>query len=757
MQRGAGLSGAEKRRGRRVFNAFAVVNTFSFLLLSGNMITLLALRLGASAALIGVLASFPYVAFFFMVLGKRLVSRLGVVKLFGHAWLTRYLLMLPALSIPLVAVHAGTGAALVLLLMCTLGFHAARGVGMIGESPTLAALSAGRDRGDYVSRFHMIVATVSIAAGLAIAALLGARAPLSRYALFIGAGIAAGFFSTALVYKLPELAETRLGAGQSLIETVSRSLAQPNFARFIAGFAFFGVLAGMGRSFLIVYAKQVYAQPDSVAIFFTVVGSLGAVCMGYLARLLIDRLGAKPIYLLFTALYAASLIPAAFAPALTDTTLVLFLSAVFFFATMGLTGGENSAQVYFFGLVDPRDQLNLGILYFLTLGVGGSLGALFGGVLLDLMPVIGIEGPAAGFRVFFSLMIVLLAAAFLLNSRLERRGARSFRDAFGVIFSIRDLRAINLLHQLDQPHSITDERRLLHELGESHSGMPLQQVVQKLSSPSYEVRTEALAALEHLPLDRAAEEALIAHLTTQEFTTAFFAARVIGTRKLERAKPALRKTMYSDDHLLAARSMVALAQINDRRIISEIQTIMRISSHPMVTIHAAMALKLFGDTGSLPVLLDRVHQEARAPYVRDELVLAIMGILGLVDWFYPIYSRFLEDRSEGIDELERFLEEERRYSKCSGQAPALNAMLGALAETTETFASRARALFEEFTATQEKKPRSHAAQLVATILEDDTLIGFDRLKLLIAALLVRLHCSAPARRGLFSRLRRRKW
>lgn len=679
MEHNAGLSGAEKRRGRRIFNAFAVVNSFSFLLLSGNMITLFALRLGASSALIGVLASFPYVAFFFMVLGKRLVRRFGVVKLFGHAWLVRYVLMLPAVAIPAVAALVNPGAALGLLVVCTLGFHAARGVGMIGESPTMAALSAGRDRGEYVSRFQITVAAVSIVTGLAIAALLGARAPLTRYALFVGAGIAAGFVSAALVYKLPEPAATRAGAGRPLFETIAESLVHPNFARFIAGFAFYGVLTGMGRSFLIVYAKQVYAQSDSMAIFFTVVGSLGAVCMGYLARLLIDRLGAKPIYLFFIALYALSLIPAVIAPPLTGTALVVFLSVLFFFATMGFTGGENSAQVYFFGLVDPRDQLNLGILYFLTLGVGGSAGALLGGGLLDALPALGVPAGAPAFRVFFTLMAAALALVFVFNSRLQRRGARPFRDAFGVMFSIRDLRAMTLLHQLDQPHSISEERRLIRGLGESHSNVSLEQVVERLTSPSYEVRTEALAALEQLPLNREAEDALIDHLTAHEFTTAFFAARIVGTLKVERARATLRKTMYSNDHLLAARSMVALAQIDERRAISDIETVLRVSDHPMMTIHAAMALKQFGDTGSLPVLLRRVHQEASTPYVRDELVLAMVGILGHLDWFFPIYSRFLEDRAAGVDELERYLEEERRRTDCAGRVPALNAMLAALA------------------------------------------------------------------------------
>ena len=77
---------AQRKLGRRLVLAFEVVNTFSFSLLAGNLITLLLLRLGANSTLIGILAAFPYIAFFFMPLAKGSVVKNGLVKTFGRAW-----------------------------------------------------------------------------------------------------------------------------------------------------------------------------------------------------------------------------------------------------------------------------------------------------------------------------------------------------------------------------------------------------------------------------------------------------------------------------------------------------------------------------------------------------------------------------------------------------------------------------------------------------------------------------------------------
>lgn len=75
-----GLSPSKLKAARGSFYTFNTLNSISFVLLSGSFITLFALRLGASASLVGLLNAFGYATYFFLPLGKRLVRRRPIVE-----------------------------------------------------------------------------------------------------------------------------------------------------------------------------------------------------------------------------------------------------------------------------------------------------------------------------------------------------------------------------------------------------------------------------------------------------------------------------------------------------------------------------------------------------------------------------------------------------------------------------------------------------------------------------------------------------
>jgi hypothetical protein len=52
----------------------------------------------------------------------------------------------------------------------------------------------------------------------------------------------------------------------------------------------------------------------------------------------------------------------------------------------------------------------------------------------------------------------------------------------------------------------------------------------------------------------------------------------------------------------------------------------------------------------VPVLLERLRRK-NPPFLRDELLLALAGVLGMGDWFYSTYSEFLEKGSVGLSLL----------------------------------------------------------------------------------------------------------
>ena len=69
------LSPGRLRKLRAVQYLFSALNSFSFSLLSGSIVTLYALRLGASGTAIGALNAFGFLTFFFMPVGRVLISR----------------------------------------------------------------------------------------------------------------------------------------------------------------------------------------------------------------------------------------------------------------------------------------------------------------------------------------------------------------------------------------------------------------------------------------------------------------------------------------------------------------------------------------------------------------------------------------------------------------------------------------------------------------------------------------------------------
>ncbi|WP_455382118.1 hypothetical protein [Salinispira pacifica] len=739
---------SQKIAGRRNFTLYGALNAFSFLLLAGNIITLYILRLGGSPSFIGLVSSFPYISFFFLLVGKQLVPRYGLVRLFAAGWILRYIMVIPLAVTPLIAGRVHPSVNFSIILVSILGFQIFRGVGLVGQSPLVGELSAGRDRGIYLSRFQIVVNAATVLSGVMIALLLNDQVPLARYALLIGTGTLLGLAGSSFLLKLPEPPGIQEGAHASFLRALSDTLRQGNYRRYIAVFAVYCFVTGMMRSFLVVYAKEVYKEPDNIAMLLTVIGNLGAIFMGLVMRQLMDRLGAKPLYVIFSIIFGVSLVPAVISPSGAPMVVLAWLALLFFLTSFGSTGGENASQVYFYGMIRPEEQLNLGILYFVTMGLGGAVGSYSGGLLLEILQGAAGMDPVARFRIFFIVLIAVLAGTIVAMGGLKRLGSIPVTSALGVMFSLRDLRAINLLNRLERTESIGEEQQLIQEIAGSHSGFPAEDLVERLSSPSYVIRSETLRALERLPregrirrnspLERRIGELLVSHLRQHEFTTAYLAARILGKWRITAARDALRTALSSEDYSLVARAMVALARLGDRQSIPRIELVLRGTRNPFILIHGAEALKLFRHLPSVLLLIDIMRREESLPYVRDEIIFAIAGLVGVENWFYPHYRRFLDQMGDAISLLSDGL----RTAPPSEAVPLVRSGLLAIPENREAAAETfgaAIALLEDDLISDLPN------EVLIRALGDSRLVRFERFLFLIGALLVhRLSGATPS-------------
>jgi len=629
---------------------------------SGSIITLFALRLGASTSIIGLLNALVYITFFMLPLGKRMVRHASIIKIFGWGWVIRYIALLPILFAPLFASRGQTGLAILVLILGTAGFHISRGVAMIGNNPVLGLLSSGggdkprSDQGRYLVNVSVVNSVAAILANIVLAFLLGEQASLWTYTIAIGIGIISGLIGCVFLFKMPEPDAFSSNDSPSLWDVTRQALLKPDFRAFIFTFMLLSFLSGMGRSFLPVYAKEVFTQGDDAIMVYSIVAALGSIAMGLITRLVVDRLGSKPLFIIYSAIGLISFLPIAIIPnsgamMAAPAMIGFFLSVVHFLSSFGFAGEENAAQVYYFGLVPKEKMLDLAVIYNLAYGIGGALGSFLGGGILEVFDNLGIATQGA-FRLYYAIISIILVVVIYGMRNLPHMGAKSVTQSLSVLFSPRELRAFDLLTKLDQSASAHEEVRLLQQLGKSESTLTQKELVEYLHSPRFEVRSEALLALESIPeLDGETIGALIHEVKTNVYSTAYVAARILGKQHSQVAVSALIDSLDEPDYMLQSTAMIALARLGARQAIPKIEEVIRSTENPRVRISGAYALELFGSIESIPTLISCLKAEDKPANVSDELVLSISGILGIDKEFYLLYSEFIDDNDSGVAQL----------------------------------------------------------------------------------------------------------
>lgn len=731
----APLSPYRLRKARRLYNIFTAFNAFSFALLSGNVITLYALRLGATPTTVGALNAFTFVSFFFMPIGKRLVLRFRIIDVFGIAWILRYAFMAPLLFAPFFAEAGNLEAAIGLVMVSVFAFNLFRGVGMIGNNPILNQLASGPDRGAYMVQLQILNSAIAMVGSLSLALLLGRNPPLVLYGVIMAAGIVLGIAGSLLVFRIPEPAQHAEKRRDEFFSVLRRSFASGPFRYFIAVFFCVSFVSSTARAFSIVYTREAYSQGDGSVALFAVVGGLGSLAIGLLTRLLVDRLGAKPLYIVYTAFAALSLLPSLVSPGVGHPALAaLFLGIFHFTINFGFSGAEGVAQNYFFGLVKPEDLLDLGILYYFVYGAAGAAGSFFGGLSLDALAAAGLS-PVAAYRCFFGALVAILLLALFLQGRLVRLGGMPLKGALGIIFSFKDLRAITLLNRLDTVHSPSEETELLEAIHDAPTSVGSSGLLERARSPRLSVRLESIRALEAIPsLSEEVEAALIADAEQNQYTTAYVSARALGIHGSLKAIPLLRRTMHSDDYMLAGESMVSLARLGDEKSVGAIEELVSRARNPRLLIMGVYALELFARPSSLAVLLDLFRREAPPPYLRDEVILALSGILGFLDGFYPEYVSWLEqpgialtlafDRLDSV--VERHAGSVRRRGNLAFGIEELRAALAALMEKGEG------AGFSRWLHIHKTRSAGVADALLAEAALDGDLVSNERFRFLLS-------------------------
>ncbi|MDR0473782.1 MAG: MFS transporter [Treponema sp.] len=731
-------------KARDLYNTFNVFNSLSWQFLVGNIITLFALKLKASSTYIGTLNAILYCSLFFLPFGKLLAKRFSIIKIYSNAWILRAVGMIPAIIAPFAAYGGREDLALVLVIAGVSVFHVSRGIGMIGNNPVLSFLSTGPDRGSYMSQIQIINNAVGMFGGFIIAMLLGRDPPLFLYSVIFIFGLGTGIASGLIIRKIPgpPIAEDS-GPPAKLPDLVRQAWANPSLKQFILILFLVALISGVSRAFLVVYSREIFAQTDGMISLYAVFAGLGVLMIGLMVRFLVDRIGAKPIFIICVIIGFVSLIPILFVPGnLSETTVVLYLTFLFFMINFGFLGAEGIAQTYFLSLIPSGKMLDMGILYFFVFGIAGTSGSFLAGVFLDAVTGMGFSYSAA-FRILYLIMILLSGTALALQRKLVPLGAIPFKGALEVLFSFRDLRAISLLDRLDKTVDTHEEAALLGALHDTPSKLAIKGLLDRVKSPRLPIRLEALRAIGALEtLDENTEKALKDDIINNSFTTAYYSARILGKHKVFSAIPLLRNMASSKDYMLAGEAVIALAKLGDNAFRPTIEKLIAKTKNPRLKIMGVEAAGFFGSPNSLSVLLEILKGADPPPYLRDEVILAMANILNIHAQFYPLLVRFLTDESLvstlALDEAEAAYEHYvsvhgRRRIKKEPKLAVLNRQAKELQPAVFDFIRNAKGA--QISGWIQAIPSNHIHTIVQSVLSeavlDDELIDHLRLRLLV--------------------------
>jgi hypothetical protein len=128
--------------------------------------------------------------------------------------------------------------------------------------------------------------------------------------------------------------------------------------------------------------------------------------------------------------------------------------------------------------------------------------------------------------------------------------------------------------------------------------------------------------------------------------------------------------------MLSGKAIVALARLGDRDTLSAVEELFRSTENPRVVIHCVRAFALFRARHTIPAMIDKLRPRI-APHIRDEIIVAIGETLDMGDWFYSLYTLFLDNTAEGIAELR---------AQLAGSEPDLVHLIEKVSAEREVFA-----------------------------------------------------------------------
>jgi MFS family permease len=498
------------------------------------------------------------------------VARFGYKRTYITFFGVRALVAAGLLVTPLVLAQFGPEITLLFVAAITALFGALRAIGVTASFPWAQEYVPNNVRGKYTATnniFTTIVGFVAVTVGgLVLARTVG----LTGFMLLIAVGVIFGWISVGLASFIPGGAPMQVGRGKDAPGRDIWSAARDSdFVRYLVAVGLITLVTVPLGSFLPLFMRDEVGLNESAVVWLQTGTLMGALLSSYLWGWAADRYGSIPVTLYGLSLRAVlpllwMLMPRESAASVWFALTIAFLQGV---ADMGW--GIGSGRMLYVNVVPPHKRTDYMALYYAWIGIVGGISQISGGVLLQLTQ--GLSGEWWVFQIdpytpLFLASLVLPFVAFILLRQVHEDRAVSMGQFAGIFLRGNPFLAMSSMIRY---HLARDEHStvlMTERLGQAKSKLTVEELLEALEDPRFNVRFEAIISIARMPPDPRLIEALVQILEGSELALTVVAAWALGRMGEDHAIEPLRRALDSPYRSVRAHAVRALGALHDREL-----------------------------------------------------------------------------------------------------------------------------------------------------------------------------------------------
>jgi MFS family permease len=602
----------EKMRGLPWGIAFDTANSvYCQLTILGSLFVLYLNELGLNKTQIGALLSlFPFTALLALVIAPT-IARWGYKRTFLTFYGGRKVISVFLLLVPWILASFGHQAVVTYVIMVVAVFTVSRAIAMTAITPWQQEYIPNSVRGKYAATSKIFSSLASFLAITVAGYVIGDAPDLDRFTILMAAGLVFGAVAVWSVSHLPGGAPVKpagkkarrgnvLAAARDWIAGLGRrqgrktvrkkaqrgdmlaALRDCSFVLYILGIGLFTLATGPLGSFLPLFMREQVGLSSGDVVLLQTGGLLGGLLSSYLWGWAADRYGSKPVML--SGVYARVILPVFWLlmPRQSVWSLYVALGIAFLAGVSDMGWAIGSGRLLFVSIVPPEKRTGYMAVRYAWVGIVGGVGNLMGGRVLDYSAAI------AGQRFLFltldpyTLLFVaglVLSAASVASFRGVRADSSVTTGEFaGMFLRGNPLQALGSLVRFYRAKDERDAITVTEQLGQTHSPLTVNELLEALADPRFYVRFEAIVSIARRGPD-------------------------------ERLVDALVEVLRGDEPALSVIAAWALGRMGDRRAIEPLREGLE-ARYRSIRAHCVRSLGSLEDAGIAPVLLERLASEA---------------------------------------------------------------------------------------------------------------------------------------------------